>query len=58
LADTQDVLYFCAAHGIGPDIQVIPIQDINDAYDKVEAGDVRFRYVIDMASLEAEAARD
>jgi uncharacterized zinc-type alcohol dehydrogenase-like protein len=56
LADTQEVLDFCAAHGIGPDIQVIPIQDINDAYDKVEAGDVRFRYVIDMASLATEAA--
>jgi uncharacterized zinc-type alcohol dehydrogenase-like protein len=58
LADTQEVLDFCAAHGIGPDIQVIPIQDINDAYDKVEAGDVRFRYVIDMASLEADVTRD
>jgi len=56
LADTQEVLDFCAAHGIGPDIQVIQIQDINDAYDKVEAGDVRFRYVIDMASLATEAA--
>ena len=56
LADTQEVLDFCAAHGIGPDIQVIPIQDVNDAYDKVEAGDVRFRYVIDMASLATEAA--
>ncbi|RZI76860.1 MAG: NAD(P)-dependent alcohol dehydrogenase [Pseudomonas sp.] len=56
LADTQEILDFCAQHGIGPDIQLIPIQDINDAYDKVEAGDVRFRYVIDMASLATEAA--
>ena len=32
LADTQEILDFCAEHGIGPDIQLIPIQDINDAY--------------------------
>ena len=53
LADTQEVLDFCAKHGIGPDVEVINIEDVNDAYDKVEKGDVRFRYVIDMASLEA-----
>jgi len=56
LADTQEVLDFCAEHGIGPDIQIIPIQDINDAYKKVEKGDVRFRYVIDMSSLKADEA--
>lgn len=52
LAETQEVLDFCAAHGIGPDIEIIPIQDINDAYKKVEKGEVRFRYVIDMAMLQ------
>ena len=36
LADTQEVLDFCAEHAIGPDIQVIAIQDVNDAYKKVE----------------------
>jgi len=51
IADTQEVLDFCAAHNIGPDIEIIPIQDINDAFKKIEKGDVRFRYVIDMASL-------
>jgi uncharacterized zinc-type alcohol dehydrogenase-like protein len=56
LADTQEVLDFCAEHGIGPDIQIIPIQQINDAYKKVEGGDVRFRYVIDMASIAEDAA--
>lgn len=56
LADTQEVLDFCAEHGIGPDVQVIAIQDINDAYRKVEKGDVRFRYVIDMATLRHEEA--
>jgi len=54
LADTQEVLDFCAEHGIGPEIEMIRIQDINDAYKKVEKGDVRFRYVIDMASLKEE----
>jgi uncharacterized zinc-type alcohol dehydrogenase-like protein len=53
LADTQEVLDFCAKHGIGPDVELIDIEDVNDAYDKVEKGDVRFRYVIDMTSLEA-----
>lgn len=56
LADTQEVLAFCAKHGIGPDIQIIPIQEINTAYKNVENGDVRFRYVIDMASLKHEEA--
>jgi len=54
LADTQEVLDFCAEHGIGPDIEIIPIQRINDAYKQVIKGDVRFRYVIDMASLKEE----
>jgi len=51
IADTQEILDFCAKHQIGPDVEVIPIDQINDAYDKVEKGDVRFRYVIEMASL-------
>jgi uncharacterized zinc-type alcohol dehydrogenase-like protein len=56
LADTQEILDFCAEHGIGPDIELIGIQDINDAYKKVERGDARFRYVIDMASLKLDEA--
>ena len=54
IAETQEVLDFCAKHGIAPDIQVIEIQDINDAFKKVKAEDVRFRYVIDMESLKRE----
>jgi uncharacterized zinc-type alcohol dehydrogenase-like protein len=54
LADTQEVLDFCAKHGIGPDIELINIEEVNDAYDKVEKGDVRFRYVINMGSLKVE----
>ena len=56
LAETQEVLDFCAEHGVGPDVQVIPIQQINHAYSEVEKGDVRFRYVIDIASLAQDSA--
>lgn len=55
LAETQEVLDFCALHGIAPDIELIKIQDVNAAYKKVERGDVRFRYVIDMASIREDA---
>ena len=51
IAETQEILDFCAEHGIDPDIQMIDIQGINDAYKQVENGEVRYRYVIDMASL-------
>jgi uncharacterized zinc-type alcohol dehydrogenase-like protein len=51
IAETQEVLDFCAEHGIGPEIEVIKIDEINDAFKRVKDGDVRFRYVIDMASL-------
>ncbi len=54
IKETQDVLDFCAEHGIAPDVQVIPIQDVNNAYKRVKEEDVRFRYVIDMASLKSE----
>ena len=55
IADTQEVLDFCAKHNIAPDIELISIDDINDAYSKVEDGEVRFRYVIDIATLKAQA---
>ena len=56
IRETQEVLDFCAEHGVAPDVQVIPIQDVNDAYKKVKDEDVRFRYVIDMSSLKQEMA--
>jgi uncharacterized zinc-type alcohol dehydrogenase-like protein len=58
IAETQEVLEFCADHSIAPDIEVIRIQDVNDAFKKVESGDVRYRYVIDMSSLHADADAD
>ena len=56
IKETQDVLDFCAEHNVTPDVQMIAIQDINDAYDKVEDEEAHFRYVIDIASLKGDAA--
>lgn len=55
LANTQEVLGCCAEHAIAPDIQLIEIEDANDAYRKVIDGDVRFRFVIDMRSPNKDA---
>jgi uncharacterized zinc-type alcohol dehydrogenase-like protein len=55
IAETQEVLDFCAEHNIAPEIEVIKIQDINDAYKKMKDEKVRYRYVIDMQSLKEEA---
>jgi alcohol dehydrogenase (NADP+) len=49
--DTQDMLDFCAEHGIGSDIEIIDIGYVNEAFDRVLASDVRYRFVIDIASL-------
>lgn len=51
IAETQQVVDYCSAHGIQADVEVIPIQKINDAFDRVVKKDVRYRFVIDMASL-------
>jgi len=53
IAETAEVLAFCAEHGIAPEIELIDIEAVNDAYKRIERGDVRFRYVINMASLRA-----
>ena len=51
IGETQEMLDFCGDHGITSDVEVIRIQQINEAYERVLRGDVRFRFVIDMASL-------
>ena len=51
IAETQEMLDFCGQHGITSDIELIRIQDINKAYDRLLKGDVKYRFVIDMASL-------
>ncbi|QOV91971.1 NAD(P)-dependent alcohol dehydrogenase [Humisphaera borealis] len=53
VAETQEMLDFCADHGIVSDIEMIKMQDINTAYDRLLKGDVKYRFVIDMASLKA-----
>jgi uncharacterized zinc-type alcohol dehydrogenase-like protein len=55
IPETQEMLDFCAKHGIGSDIEMINIQDINEAYARMLKSDVRYRFVIDMASLKKEA---
>jgi uncharacterized zinc-type alcohol dehydrogenase-like protein len=51
LQETQEMLDFCGKHNLTSDIEVIPIQKVNEAYDRVVKSDVRYRFVIDMASL-------
>ncbi len=51
LKETQEMLDFCGAHNITSDIELIPIQQVNEAYDRLVKGDVKYRFVIDMASL-------
>ena len=51
IAETQEMLDFCGKHNITADIELIPIQKINEAYDRVVKNDVKYRFVIDMASL-------
>jgi uncharacterized zinc-type alcohol dehydrogenase-like protein len=53
IAETQEMLDFCGEHGITSDIEVIKIQDINEAYERMLKGEVKYRFVIDMASLKA-----
>jgi len=53
IPETQEMLDFCAAHGIVADIEMIPIQKIDEAYDRMVVGDVKYRFVIDSASLAA-----
>ena len=51
IRETQEMLDFCAEHGITSDIEMIRIQEINDAWERMLKSDVRYRFVIDMASL-------
>ena len=51
IAETQEMLDFCAAHGIVADIELIRIDAINEAYERMLTGDVKYRFVIDNATL-------
>jgi uncharacterized zinc-type alcohol dehydrogenase-like protein len=54
LKETQEMLDFCARHQITADIEIIPIQQINEAYERMLKGDVKYRFVIDLTSLKRE----
>jgi uncharacterized zinc-type alcohol dehydrogenase-like protein len=51
IAETQEMLDYCAEHHIASDVEVIPIQKVNEAYERMMKGDVRYRFVIDLKSL-------
>jgi uncharacterized zinc-type alcohol dehydrogenase-like protein len=51
IRETQEMLDFCAEHGFGADIELIPAEKINEAYERVLASDVRYRFVIDAATF-------
>lgn len=51
IAETQQMLDFCAVHGIAADIELIAVEQVNEAYERMLRGDVRYRFVIDTASL-------
>jgi uncharacterized zinc-type alcohol dehydrogenase-like protein len=51
IRETQEMLNFCAEHGIASDVEVISIEYINEAYERMLKSDVRYRFVIDLASL-------
>jgi alcohol dehydrogenase (NADP+) len=54
IPETQEMLDFCSAHNITADVEVIPIQKVNEAYERLVKADVKYRFSIDMASLKAE----
>jgi uncharacterized zinc-type alcohol dehydrogenase-like protein len=54
LAETQEMLDFCGKHNITSDVEVIPIQKVNEAYERLLKSDVKYRFSIDMASLKSE----
>ena len=54
IPQTQEMLDFCAAHNITADVEVIPMQKVNEAYERLVKSDVKYRFSIDMASLKSE----
>ena len=54
--ETIEMLYFCAQHQLYPDVEMIRMDEVNHAWERMEKGDVRYRFVIDMSTLETPAA--
>jgi len=57
IAETQEMLDFCGKHNITSDVEVIPIQKVNEAYERLLKSDVKYRFSIDMASLKQESGK-
>ena len=55
IAETQEMLDFCGTHNVTADVEIIPIQKVNEAYERLLRSDVKYRFSIDMASLKSEA---
>jgi uncharacterized zinc-type alcohol dehydrogenase-like protein len=51
IRETQEMLNYCAEHNVTADVEVIPIQQVNEAFERTVKGDVRYRFVIDMKTL-------
>lgn len=51
IQETQEMLDFCSAHNVLPEVEMIDMQDINQAWDRVVKADVKYRFVIDMNSI-------
>ena len=54
IAETQEMLDFCGKNNITADVEIIPIQKVNEAYDRLSRADVKYRFSIDMASLKSQ----
>ncbi|MDJ0456295.1 NAD(P)-dependent alcohol dehydrogenase [Arthrobacter sp. NQ7] len=55
IAETQEMLDFCAEHGVAADIEIVAAGSLNEAYDRMVAGDVKYRFVLDASTLQAAA---
>jgi uncharacterized zinc-type alcohol dehydrogenase-like protein len=51
IGETQEMLNYCAQHNIVADVEIIPIQKVNEAYERMIKNDVKYRFVIDLSSL-------
>jgi uncharacterized zinc-type alcohol dehydrogenase-like protein len=54
IAETQEMLDFCGDHNVTADVEVVPIQKVNEAYERLLKSDVKYRFSVDMASLKSE----
>jgi uncharacterized zinc-type alcohol dehydrogenase-like protein len=57
IAETQEMLDFCAEHGVVSDVEVVGAGQLNEAYDRMVAGDVKYRFVLDVSTLGSPAEK-